>query len=291
MEFFRELAEARMTRTSSLTEKLTYKDVCENAYLCLLILELLRQYPRFAKKAQEYAKDTAKYSGFDNFRMTATDLYNFLYFVTGDKDALQRLKNPQQAQESRNKTSLPELAVMRYLRKVGSGSTPEQVHQLFIRLEKVLDIKNPNIRKVRRTVTNLATTSKIDRESAVKQLLQIARKQIKTSDLIRHVEDLAQAKDPVSTTVPDEDTLATKPDLPLRNSDVIYLQRLVGTKNLFLAIKYIELAAQGKTIPANLVQAFNPAVEVLVDIIKGGPTFLAGLRRIQKSAKQARRRQ
>lgn len=291
LSFIRELAEARMTRSASRTEALSYNDVCERAYLCLLILELMRQFANFRKTASSYAQDTVKYSGFDNFRMSSTDLYNFLYFVTGDERAMQRLREPARALEMRNRTTLPTLQVSRYLRKVARGTQPDQVSQLFMRLEKELRITEPQYKSIRRVVTNLPKSSKQNIESAVTKLLFATRTKLRSSDLITNLESLAQAKDLESPQVPDDEVLATKPDLVVKNTDLMYLQRLVGTKNLFLAMKYIQMSSQGKTIPSHLVQAFNPALEVLVDIIRGGPAFIAGLKRIQKSAKQARRRQ
>jgi hypothetical protein len=223
--------------------------------------------------------------------MSATDLYNFLYFVTGDKQAMQRLRDPARAQEMRNLTTLPALQVSRYLRKVARGAQPEQVSQLFMRLEKELRINQPQYKSIRRVITNLPKSSKQNIESAVTKLLFAARAKLRSSDLINDLEALARARDLESPLVPDDEVIATKPDMVVKDSDLIYLQRLVGTKNLFLAMKYIEMSSQGKTIPSHLVQAFNPALEVLVDIIKGGPAFISGLKRIQKSAKQARRRQ
>ena len=290
VEFIRELAEARMTRSSGRTERLSYKDVCERAYLGLLVIELLRQYPRFRDRAARYAQDTVKYSGFDNFRMSATDLYNFLYFITGDEKAMERLRDPEAAFEIRQQTTLPEMAVLRYLRKVARKREPEQVAQLFMRLEKILYINQPQYKSIRRTITNLSGTSKAGRESAVTKLLFAVRAKLRSSDLIEDLEKLSQARDLETPQVPDDEVIATKPDIEVKDSDLMYLQRLVGTKNLYLAIKFIELSSQGKTIPSHLVQAFTPALEVLVDIIKGGPAFIQGLKRIQKSAKQARRR-
>ena len=37
--------------------------------------------------------------------MYSTDLYNFVYFVTGDEEAINKLKDPKSAMEMRNKSS------------------------------------------------------------------------------------------------------------------------------------------------------------------------------------------
>jgi len=290
MDFLKELAEARMTRSTSRTERLTYRDCCERAYLVLLILELLRKYPRFSPVARQYAKDTVKYTGFDYFRMSSTDLYNFLYFIVGDDEALSKLRDPIDAKKVREKTHLPTMAVNRYLTKISHGSTPENVASLFIKLESVLYINNASYKSIRRTVINLERTSDGDIKKAVTKLLYAARAKLRSADIIDPLERLANVRGLESPAVPDRETVITKPDMVVKDSDLMYLQRLVGAKNLYLAVKYIELSSQGKTIPSHLVQAFNPALEVLVDIIKGGPAYLQTLKRLQRSAKKAQRR-
>ena len=54
LDFIEEIYEARMTRNSSDVKKLTYNDCCEKLYLSLLVLELLRKYPRYVPIAMAY---------------------------------------------------------------------------------------------------------------------------------------------------------------------------------------------------------------------------------------------
>ena len=81
MEFIKELHEARLTRQQSSTKTLTYTDCCERAYLTLLILEVLRNFPETSPIASGYAKKTSGHDNYDYFRMNSTDLYNFVYFI------------------------------------------------------------------------------------------------------------------------------------------------------------------------------------------------------------------
>ena len=95
MEFIQELHEARLTRQASGLKTLTYTDCCERAYLTMLIMEVLRRFPNTAPYAHGYAKKTSGYDNYKHFRMSGTDLYNFVYFIVGDEDALDKL-NPEQ---------------------------------------------------------------------------------------------------------------------------------------------------------------------------------------------------
>ena len=58
LEFLSDLYEARMTRNSGDTAKLTYNDCCERLYLTMLVLELLSKYPKYMPYARAYAKKT-----------------------------------------------------------------------------------------------------------------------------------------------------------------------------------------------------------------------------------------
>jgi len=90
--------------------------------------------------------------------------------------------------------------------------------------------------------------------------------------------------------IKDKQPVLSRPDSVIDNKDLVFLQKLVGKDKLFLAIKYIELSQQGKTIPSNVARAFDPAIEILVDIVKGGPTYVSRLLQLQKNAKNTRKR-
>jgi len=121
MDFIKEIHEARMTRNSSDQRSLTYTDCCERLYLSLLILELLRKFPGYAARSKMYAKDCSRYDSYKHFRMNGTDLYNFIYFVTGDDAAMDKLKDPGAAKALRKRTTLPLMNLNRYLTQLGNG--------------------------------------------------------------------------------------------------------------------------------------------------------------------------
>jgi hypothetical protein len=284
MDFIRELTEARMTRTESNTKRLSYTDCCERAYLCLLIIETLRKFPRYNDKAKIYAKNTVRYTGYDYFRSTASDLYNFIYFITGDDKAMEKLREPDDARELRRKTVFPEMRVNGYLSSVALGSEPRQVPELFLKLERVFGIRSSDYKVIRRVLTNFHRARPGDISKAVTKLLYAARTRLRSSDIISDIESLAAERNLEDPDVKDSQPPVSRVDQVLDQKDYIYLKKIVGTQNLYLAIKYIELSKKGSVIPSNMARAMNPAIELVLDIIKGGPTYTQRLIELQKLA-------
>ena len=52
--------------------------------------------------------------------------------------------------------------------------------------------------------------------------------------------------------------------------------------------QFLELAKNGKSIPANVVQAYLPAIVMLDNIVKGGPSFISLLRTLENRAQNTR---
>lgn len=289
MDFIKEITEARMTRTESNTRRFSYRDCCERAYLILLALEMMRKFPKYTSETRKYARNTSRFSNYDIFRASSTDLYNFIYFIVGDDAAMEKLRDPQDAKKVRAQTTLPLMAVNRYLSKLAQGSEPTAASEMFIKLESVLRINSSNYKRIRRTVLNLDRASSKDIKEAATKLLYAARARLRSSDIIQPLEALAAEKDLETARVKDTTPVLSRPDSVVDNTDLVFLQKLVGQDKLFLAIKYIELSQQGKTIPANVARAFDPAIQILVDIVKGGPTYVSRLLQLQKNAKRTRR--
>jgi len=289
MDFIREIQEARMTRTESNTRRYSYRDCCERAYLILLVLELMRKFPSYSRAASGYARSTSRFTGYDIFRASATDLYNFIYFIVGDDAAMEKLKDAEDAKRVRSNTQVPLMAINRYVSKIAAGQEPTAASELFIKLESQFNITSSSYRKIRRTVTNLDRASARDIREAVTKLLYAARARLRSSDIISDLETLAADKNLETSRVKDKQPTLSRPDSVVDNKDLVFLQKLVGQRNLFLATKYIELSQQGKPIPANVARAFDPAIEILVDIVKGGPSSVGKLLQLQKDAKRRRK--
>jgi hypothetical protein len=287
MEFLAELHEARMTRDSNNQKVLTYTDCCERLYLIMLSLELLRRYPQFAPLAHGYAKKTTDRDSYKHFRMYATDLYNFAHFVTGDEDTLSKLKDPTGAMAVRKRTTLPTMAFNRYLMGLASGrASTMNDQQVFINIESALHITNQDYKDVRRNIFNLQRLATADKKKIVTRLLFAVRAKLRSSDIIQYVEELASVKDLETARISDPEPTVSVPDISVQGRDLALYRYLVGTDNIMLTKKFIELAKQGKPIAPQFVQAYLPAIKMLDNIVKGGPAFVSMLRTLEKRAKQ-----
>lgn len=291
MDFIKELHEARLTRQGGALKTLTYTDCCERAYLTMLIMEVLRKFPNTAAYAHGYAKKTSGHDNYNHFRMSSTDLYNFIYFIVGDKDALDKLKDPGAASIMRKSTQFPLMAFNRYVSKLkmGGAGNAQQDQQTFINIESALKITNSDYKAVRRNVFSFSSLSSNSKKQLVTRLLLAARAKLRNSDIIQYLEELSAERDLEVYKVSDPEPKVSIPDIAVTSQDMAGYLRLVGSKNLMLTKKFLELAKDGKSIPANVLQAYIPAIIILDNIAKGGAGFVQALRALENRAKNSRK--
>ena len=291
MDFIKELHEARLTRQGGALKTLTYTDCCERAYLTMLILEVLRKFPNMAAYAHGYAKKTSGHDNYNHFRMSSTDLYNFIYFIVGDKDALDKLKDPGAASIMRRSTQFPLMAFNRYVSKLkmGGAGNAQQDQQTFINIESALKITNSDYKAVRRNVFSFSSLSSNSKKQLVTRLLLAARAKLRNSDIIQYLEELSAERDLEVYKVSDPEPKVSIPDIAVTSQDMAGYLRLVGAKNLMLTKKFLELAKDGKSIPANVLQAYIPAIIILDNIAKGGAGFVQQLRALENRAQKSRK--
>ena len=287
MDFIQEIHEARLTRNDQNIRVLTYTDCCERLYLSLLILELLRKFPTSANAAKQYAQNTGKYAGFNMFRMSGTDLYNFIYFVNGDEKALNKLKDPGAAAQMRRRTTLPTMVVNRYLAKLANGSNITDSAQMLISVENSLSISNQEYKQVRRNITNLSSLSTVLVKKTVTRLVIAARAKLRISDIIDDLERLTVLKDLETSSVIDTEPTVSVADIPTDAlSDVANYKFLVGNSNLVMARKVVQLATQGVSIPGSFVKGYLPIIKIVHDIVRAGPAYINQLRVLHKRAQK-----
>ena len=289
LEFLNELHEARMTRNSSDQAKLTYTDCCERLYLSMLSLELLRRFPGSLPTARGYARRTTSYGPFNYFRMTATDLYNFIYFVDGDEKALDKLKDPASAKMQRARTRPTIMAMNRYLYAVANNSAVNQ-SEFFVRLENAINIINSDYKSIRRNIFSYPGLSSKAKKETVTKLILAVRAKLRNSDIIEYVEKLVAVNDLEDYRVKDNEPTVSMPDVTAPSgTDLQYYRYIVGAKGLVGTKKFLDTAGAGKTVPAPFVQAYLPAIKMLDNIVKGGPGFIQMLRSLEKRAKSSRK--
>jgi hypothetical protein len=288
MDFVSSLFEARMTRDSSDQKVLTYTDCSERLYLTLLILQLLNQYPTYRQLASKYARDT-KHSNYDRFRMYSTDLYNFVYFVTGNEEALNKLKDPESAKAMRKKSSFPTMAFNRYLMDLQQGLIAPSIMQVFLNIENGLRISNTDYKNIRRNVFLFNSITEREKQNLVTRLLHAARAKLRSSDIIEYLEKLASDRNLETGRVDDREPTISIPDISTQGRDLAMYRYIVGGSNLVATKRFIDLALNGKSIPGSLVQAYLPAIKMIDDIVKAGPSFVSVLKALQSRAQKSRK--
>jgi hypothetical protein len=284
MNFLQELEEARMTRNDQNMKVLTYADCCERLYLTLLVLDLMRNFPKATATVRDYSRKSIDIN-YQRFKISGTDLYNFIYFVTGDERAIGKLKDPGAAMQSRLATSLPLDRIKSYLQQLSSG-TSSSSSQLFIKLERVLNIANTDYKNVRRSISNWDSLDTNKKKNVATRLLYAVRAKLRSSDIIDDYEKYIVLKDLESNWVQDTEPTISKPDVSAASRDYVFYRYLVGTENIMLVKGFLELAAAGKPIPSNMVKAYLPAIKAMDDVVRAGPSYISMFRSIQNRAKK-----
>lgn len=285
LDFLSSLFEARMTRDSDDHKILTYTDCAERLYLTLLILQLLNQYPTYRQYASKYARDT-KHSNYDHFRMYSSDLYNFVYFVIGDDDALNKLKDPDGAKKLKQRSSFPVMGFNRYLSQLQSGLAPTSAMQTFLSIENGLNIRNTDYKNIRRNLFDFGNLNDREKSKTVTRLIHAARAKLRSSDIIEFLEKLSSDQNLETGAVQDNEPKISVPDISTQGRDLALYRYLLGGTNLVGVKRFIDLALQGKSIPGTMVQAYLPAIKLIDDIVKAGPSFVSVLKALQSRAQK-----
>ena len=286
LEFLSELYEARMTRNSGDTAKLTYNDCCERLYLTLLVLELLSKYPKYMPYAKAYAKKT-KDVNYKRFQMHGTDLHNFIYFVNGDDEALAKLKDPDSARMVARRTTLPLNNINRYLTTLSQGLV-SRPNETFMSIESALKISNADYKATRRYLGNFDRLSTMEKKKVATRLALATRAKLRSSDIIIYMEELLAERDLETRSVKDNEPTISSPDIAVTGPELSYYRFLVGARNLVGTKKFLELARSGNSIPSTFVKQYLPAIQLIDDIVKAGPGYVQMLRSLQKRAKKRR---
>ena len=290
MEFIKqEVYEARMLRDENNARVLTYTDCCERLYLSLLCLELMRHYPKYSSIVKSYAARTTNKNNYSMFRMFSTDLHNFIYMVTGDDDAMDKLKDPKAAKIIRAKTTLPTNALNRYLSQLANNTQPSSVSELFIKLERNLQIKNSEYKSIRRLITNIQTVSTIERQTFTTRLVFAVRAKLRSSDLISDFEKFVKDKELETKGVKDNEPTVSVPDLVPTTLGLQYYRLLVGPGKIMQAKRFLDAVQAKQSVPNTFVDGYLPIIKMIDDIVGAGPTYVQNLRVLAQRAKKHRK--
>ena len=285
-EFLHDIHEARMTRNSNNQRMLTYTDCKERAFLIVMMLEVMRHFRSHRDVAAKYAYKTVMYRTYDMHRVDGSDLYNLMYFITGDSKALGKLKNPGAAEKERKNVLVNVGSINGYLRDMAKNTPPSKnaLERLF-QFERDLNIVNSDYKTLRRRLTTFSTDSTKEKMLTVTRLLFAGRSKLSDSDFLHKFSELAQDKNLEDLTKTDPEFNTSVPD-NVTQADVANYRFLVPINRLPFIAKFIQNAAAGRTVVANFMQAYAPIVLMIDDIVRAGPAYVQQLKILHNRAKR-----
>ena len=284
-EFIHEIAESRLTRNGYSQKTLTYNDCKERAFLIKLMIHVMRHYKSYKIPAGKYAYKTVMYRDYTRFRVDSTDLYNLFYFITGDENALGKLKDPDGAAIERKKTFISVGKLNGYLRSTGSYDSVGTSINRIIELERELGIKNSDYKQIRRRLATFDTDTYSERQTTVTRLLFAGRSKLSNSDFLQEFTKLAIDKNL-------EDMTKTGPEFQPSVPDAASEQRvenyrfLVPVSRLPYIANFLQQAKGGRAVVANFMQAYLPIVLMVDDIVRAGPAYVNQLKQLHSRAKR-----
>lgn len=279
--FLQYVSEARVVRRNADLQRFTFQEIQERIYLSFLTLSLLKNFEQTAGWVKKYGNETMTYGTFDRVRTTANDLHNMLAVVDGDRAIINKLANKTQANALRQRSSLPTLAVKRYLRKFSDD------YQFLSNLENSLAIKNSDYRNLRRAISDYPNLDANRKKVTVTRLLQALRAKLPGTDLAKKAEEFSNKQKLELDNVIDAER-NTK-DVPMTPEELTAYRILVGPSNIRRAKMAYDMAKQGKGIAGHLASSYAPIMQMVDDIAKGGFTFVRLLKSIAERAKNSKK--
>lgn len=184
--FIKELHEARLIKTRG-DLKFTFTEVCEHLYLIILSLEFLSRLKNGQEVAKKYSRATASYINYTEFKTSATDLYNLIYFVEETPERVEKIFSSEDAKALRIKTQIPRMELNRWLIKLTDPNSKDLY--FFMRIEQALNITSTDLKEVRR-ILSFKNPSESDLKNAAYRILNIIRFKMPLLDIRQELETI-----------------------------------------------------------------------------------------------------
>ncbi len=275
--FLKYVSEGRIVRRQSDLKRYTFQEITERIYLSFLTLTLLKNFSQTQGFVKSYATNTLSYGAFDRVRSTSNDLHNMLAVVAGDPEITKKLANKNAAMAQRQRQTVPELAIRRYLKDFKGSYT------FLTKLETALGISNSDYKNLRRAITDYASLDTRRKKATTTRLLQALKAKLSGTDLQRKAQEFADKQKLELGNVIDAER--TVPGKEMTPDEITGYRVLVGASNVRRAKVAADMIRQGKAVPAPVMQAYAPVVKMIDDIVKGGYTFVKLVQSIHDRAK------
>ena len=276
--FLQYVSEGRVVRRQNDLQRYTFQEITERIYLSFLTLSLLKNYKQTVGFVKSYATQTLNYGSFDRVRTTANDLHNMLAIVAGDPELVKKLANKNAAMALRQRQTVPELAIRRYLRDFKND------YNFLTKLEKGLGVNNTDYKNLRRAISDYPNLDSRRKQVTTTRLLQALRSKLPGTDLQRKAQEFADKQKLELDDVIDAER--TVPGVDMTPNELTGYRVLVGSSNVRRAKVAADLVRQGKAVPAPMMAAYAPIIRMIDDIAKGGYTFVKLLQTIHDRARK-----
>ena len=280
--FLKYVSEGRVVRRQSDLQRYTWAEITERIYLSFLTLTLLNYFKQTQGFVKQYANQTLGYGTFDRVRMGQNDLYNMMAVVSGDMEITKKLANSQQANAMRERSSVPVMALRRYLRDFKNS------YSVLSKLESSLRINNVDYKNLRIAISDYPNLNNTNKKITTTRLLQALKAKLSGTDLQRKAQEFADKQKLELNNVIDAER--TLPPSEMTADEMSAYRLLVGSNNVRRAKIAADMIRQGKNVPAPYMSAYAPVINMIDDIAKGGSSFVRLLQTIHDRAKNTKKR-
>ena len=155
-------------------------------------------------------------------------------------------------------------------------------------METALGITNSDYKNLRRTIADFESLDSRRKKITVTRLLQAVRAKLSGTDISRKVEEFSKKQNYELDNVLDAELETNTKSMS--GDELNAYRMLVGPSNIRRAKMAVELAKDGKSIPANVVSAYVPIMKMVDEIANGGFGFVRLLQSIHQRAKKNQKR-
>jgi len=172
-----ELCESRLYRTTASLSSLNGRDIANLTYLNTLAIYLMLQDDKQHEAAKEYAKLTAQYGSYNNFKTVATDLYMLCYVLNNIDNTEVILKNHVLSTKFLRTLQFDAHRHLIFTRIMARASDRKNVaNSFFLRLESQLDINESNYKQYRRDIATWGDLGYSSKQRVLRMIVQDIRK-------------------------------------------------------------------------------------------------------------------
>jgi hypothetical protein len=191
------MIESRQYRNFSAVRRMDLRSVADFAFLDLITLYILYNEYEMAAVAARYADKTISFRNFGKTKLNGTDLYISLNILADPIGIFSKKieQNPEADDILRAKISVNLPTIKRYLDLIADNKiTNLDAAQLLLRIERQLNIMDPQLKAIRRLAQEWPNITLMQRSLVVTRMLQFYRKKTNRSELLVFLEDIGRIK-------------------------------------------------------------------------------------------------